>query len=87
MVQLLVMSIRFISTSCLSTGATRDPGHGTRIARGWVGYRSYQHEFISISCLSTGATRYPGHSTRIARGVPDRLGITGPKPMLLGDLM
>ena len=38
-------------------------------ARGWVGYRIYQHEFISISCLSTGATRDPGHSTRIARGM------------------
>ena len=37
-------------------------------ARGWVGYRSYQHEFISITCLSTGAARDPGHGTRIARG-------------------
>ena len=57
MVQLLVMSIKF-TCRYSSTWCRKDnPGHGTRIARGWVGYRSYQHEFISITCLSTGALR------------------------------
>ena len=27
----------FISITCLSTGATRDPGHGTKIMRGEKG--------------------------------------------------
>ena len=37
----------FISISCLSTGAARYPGHGTRIARGEGGTIT-----ISISLLS-----------------------------------
>ena len=34
-----VISVSFISITCLSTGATRDPGHSTRVARGWVRYK------------------------------------------------
>ena len=37
----------FISISCLSTGATRYPGHGTRIARGFIRYKGEKGSFNS----------------------------------------
>ena len=46
-----------------------NPGHGTKIARGLVGYKDIGYYFIkSMSLLKPGATRC--HGTRIARGVP-----------------
>ena len=46
----------FISITCLSTGATRDPGHGTRIARGFVRYKGekvlYLYSLFSSLLLS-----------------------------------
>ena len=72
LVHTLVMSIkpicRYSSTWCR---AGVNPGHGTKIARGWDWYTGYQHKFMSIksmSLLKPGATRC--HGTRIARGVP-----------------
>ena len=65
---MLIKSIRRYS----STGAARiNPGHGTKIARGLVRYKSDQHKFMSIKSMSSlkpGTTRC--HGTRIARGVP-----------------
>ena len=49
-VQLLVMSIKFICRYSSTWCCKDNPGHGTRIARGWVGYKYYQLLFIrSIS--------------------------------------
>ena len=70
LVHTLVMSIkpicRYSSTWC-PQGV--NPGHGTKIARGLVGYKDIGYYFIkSMSLLEPGATRC--HGTRIARGVP-----------------
>ena len=68
-VQILVMSIKFTCRYSSTWCRKNNPGHGTKIARGWEWYRSDQHKFMSITCLSTGATNdNPGHGTKIARG-------------------
>ena len=49
--------------------AGRNPGHGTKIARGLDWYKDIGYYFIkSMSLLKPGATRC--HGTRIVRGVP-----------------
>ena len=61
MVQLLVMSIRFISEFLnpvpqgilVTAPELQEETLGTKVK----GYFTYQREFISITCLSTGATR------------------------------
>ena len=67
MVQLLVMSIKFISQFLNLVPQGLSWSRHQNCKR--FGYSYYPCEFMSISCLSTGATRInPGHDTKIARG-------------------
>ena len=60
---------KFMSITCLSSGATRYPGHSTRIARGFVRYKgekgtSSVHLYLSLLWYLERC-----HGTRIARGM------------------
>ena len=64
----VLLSVEFISITCLSTGAARDPGHGTRIMRGKDGTGTIHDKFTCRYSSTWCHKGNPGHGTRIMRG-------------------